>query len=86
MRKCGGGFIIHTGNRPREVGMGEILALTLNDSLQFHIHFVQTLGVGGDQVEEVAVDEAIEISGQPDCCLFAKTGKAVDLIARPDFD
>jgi hypothetical protein len=70
----------------RKIGVGQILPPALRDGPKPDIHLVQSVSLRGNQLEQVAVDEAVEISRELNSGLFAKTGKTIDTMAGSNLD
>jgi hypothetical protein len=57
--------------------LGQILPLVLRDGSKPHVHCVESLGLGANQLEQVAVDDAVDVGGKLDRGFLAKTGETI---------
>jgi hypothetical protein len=73
-------------DRPREVGMGQVVPLMLRDCPQPDIDLAELVALGGNEVEQVAVDETVEIGRQLHGGLFSQAGKIIDTMAGSNLD
>jgi hypothetical protein len=59
--------------------VGQILPLVLRDRPQPGVHLAQSDALGGNEVEQVSVDETIKVGRELHRCLFSQAGKTIDM-------
>ncbi|WP_027676867.1 hypothetical protein [Agrobacterium larrymoorei] len=64
----------------------QVLPPSLDQGLKFRIYLFQSLLIRPDEFDQVAIDEPVEVVGEPARGLFAEARQSFDMTARADFN